>query len=648
MRGREGFDTAKVCMDSGNRDNKIRYHITFDRFIKSLHIQHVLLFLLLPLFLAILIMLNFRMVYRLSADNIEYDGEVRVKSYAGAYEDYLKTGLQTMEYVAYNVEHMLKTDAANAEILEFFERESEAFASETDSVTTGIYGYINGEFLDGSGWVPDEGYIPTERPWYVDAVTSDEEVNYVAPYVDEMTGDTIMTICRALSDGESVIAVDFKMNEIGDITDELRRRNVDYGKVILMDEDGTVIAHTDESEVGKNYFNEKKEPAISIAIKALSAAQERFEVHYDGKDDVIFSRPIGGGWYVLSQTSRQQTYDRVFNAIRGSLLAGISGTLIIFAVLTLMTFRRIESENLTANLESVAGIYAGMYKMNLKEDTVEEISCTSEDLRTVMAGKREEAGKTLRNLVDNLVDERSRADVYEFIDMNSINERMSSTDTLTIEFMNHTNIWCRGRFIVGEREPDGTIVSLIWMIEYIDEEKRRRDRLQYLSETDSLTGINNRGYGENRIRKLILEGDGGMFILFDVDKFKSFNDNYGHDLGDKVLISIANCMKRTFRENDIVMRLGGDEFAVFAPLVYSREGGGGIIIDRFLECVRAIRIEGIEDVPVEISVGVAFYKPEDEFAFDELYKRADKCTYESKNVYGTFVTYYEEEPLYKA
>ncbi|HCM91355.1 MAG TPA: hypothetical protein DIS78_02135, partial [Lachnospiraceae bacterium] len=219
VRGREGFDTAKVCMDSGNRDNKIRYHITFDRFIKSLHIQHVLLFLLLPLFLAILIMLNFRMVYRLSADNIEYDGEVRVKSYAGAYEDYLKTGLQTMEYVAYNVEHMLKTDAANAEILEFFERESEAFASETDSVTTGIYGYINGEFLDGSGWVPDEGYIPTERPWYVDAVTSDEEVNYVAPYVDEMTGDTIMTICRALSDGESVIAVDFKMNEIGDITD---------------------------------------------------------------------------------------------------------------------------------------------------------------------------------------------------------------------------------------------------------------------------------------------------------------------------------------------------------------------------------------------------------------------------------------------
>ena len=631
-------------MDIRNRDNgKVKYHISFEQFKNSLSIQHVLMFLLLPLFLAVIIMLNFRMVYRLTADNIEYDGEIRVKSYSVAYEDYLKTGLQTMEYVSYNVEHMLKTRESNADILEFFERESEAFAAETDSITTGIYGYVNGEFLDGSGWVPDDDYIPTERPWYVDAINSDDDFNYVSPYVDEMTGDTIMTICHQLSDKKSVIAIDFKMNEIGRITEELRQENVDYGKVIVLDEDGTVIAHSDEGEIGKNYFEEAEEPARSIAVKALTDKESRFDVKYEGRDDVFFSRPIGGGWYVLSQTSRQQTYDRVFDAIRGSLIAGILGTVIIFAVLIFMTFRRIEAENLTANLETVAGVYVGMFKMNLKDDTFEEISCGSPDLKAMTDGKRNDAKNMLRNLVGFLVDERSRADVYEFIDMDTINERMKTSDILTIEFMNHINIWCRGRFIVSERDEKGDIVRLIWMVEYIDEEKRRRDRLQYLSETDGMTGINNRGCGENRIRKLLVEGDGGMFMLFDVDKFKSFNDNYGHDVGDQVLISIANCMKRAFRDNDIVMRLGGDEFAVFTPLVYSREGGGGIIIDRFLECVRAIRIDGIEDVPIEISVGVAFYTPDDGFAFDELYKRADKCTYESKNKPGTYVTFYEEE-----
>lgn len=626
-------------------NSKIRYHISFKQFMASLSIKHALMFLFLPLFLLVLILLNFRMVYNLSSDNIEYDGEYRVKSYSVAYEDYLKPGLQTMEYVAYNTEHMLKTNAGNEEILKFFERETTAYASEVDSATTGIYGYINGEFLDGSGWVPDDDYVPTERPWYVDAVTSEDEVNYVSPYVDEMTGDTIMTICRCLSDGSSVIAVDFKMNELNNITEHVKKNTDKTGVVMVLDEDGTVIAHSDEREIGKNYFNVRTEPARSIAIKALNAGEERFEVSYDGKDDVFFSRPIGGGWYVLSQTSRQQTFSKVFNAVRGSLIAGILGTVIIFAVLIIMTIRRMESENLTFNLQTVASIYVGMYKMNLVEDTIEEISCTSEDLAAMMEGKREDAKYTMMNLVAFLTDERSRAEVYEFTDIDTLNERMKNVDTLTAEFMNHKSIWCRGRFIAAERDDKGNLVSVIWMIEYIDEEKRKRDRLQYLSETDRMTGINNRGCGENRIRKLLVDGDGGMFILFDVDKFKSFNDNYGHDVGDQVLIAIAECMKRAFRDNDIVMRLGGDEFAAFTPLVYSREGGGGIIIDRFLECMRAIRIDAIGDTPVDISVGVAFYGPDDSFSFDELYKRADKCTYNSKSIQGTFVTYYQEEDV---
>ncbi|MCR5405801.1 MAG: HD-GYP domain protein, partial [Lachnospiraceae bacterium] len=161
------------------------------------------------------------MLYRVTSDNISYGGEYRVKSYSVAYEDYLKPGLQLMEYVEYNVEHMFKTGASNEEILEFFGYESDSYAKEVNVDTTGVYGYINGEYLDGSGWVPDEDYEPTERPWYLDAVESRGEVTYVAPYVDEETGDTIMTIAKCLSDGISVVALDFKMNDLTLITDEL-------------------------------------------------------------------------------------------------------------------------------------------------------------------------------------------------------------------------------------------------------------------------------------------------------------------------------------------------------------------------------------------------------------------------------------------
>ena len=132
-----------------------------------------------------------------------------------------------------------------------------------------------------------------------------------------------------------------------------------------------------------------------------------------------------------------------------------------------------------------------------------------------------------------------------------------------------------------------------------------------------------------------------MFILLDVDHFKHINDTYGHAVGDKVLIAIADCLKRAFRNNDIVMRLGGDEFAAYAPFVLNRSGGD-LIVKRLLTLIDGIRIKEMKDVKVEISAGVAFYEPDDQFSFDELYKKADRCTYESKRHSGSRVTFYEE------
>ena len=73
--------------------------------------------------------------------------------------------------------------------------------------TNGIYAYINGEYLDGVGWVPDEDYVPTERPWYIDAVAGAGKVVVVDPYVDAQTGTTMVTLARLLNDGKSVVAV---------------------------------------------------------------------------------------------------------------------------------------------------------------------------------------------------------------------------------------------------------------------------------------------------------------------------------------------------------------------------------------------------------------------------------------------------------
>ncbi len=84
---------------------------------------------------------------------------------------------------------------------------------------------------------------------------------------------------------------------------------------------------------------------------------------------------------------------------------------------------------------------------------------------------------------------------------------------------------------------------------------------------DALTGLYNRGGGDQLIRESLKSGNCGSFILMDIDDFKHVNDQYGHGRGDEVLQEVANVLKNQFRridKEDIVMRMGGDEFIVYA------------------------------------------------------------------------------------
>ncbi|MDE6024758.1 MAG: sensor domain-containing diguanylate cyclase [Lachnospiraceae bacterium] len=160
----------------------------------------------------------------------------------------------------------------------------------------------------------------------------------------------------------------------------------------------------------------------------------------------------------------------------------------------------------------------------------------------------------------------------------------------------------------------------------VTEKKKMEQRLIILSQTDALTKINNRGSGEHQIEAILKGNVSGMFCLFDVDKFKSVNDTYGHTVGDKVLIEIANCLKRSFGNGDVIMRLGGDEFAVFAVGVCSEEEGRKRIEHFFAE-IEKISIEEMGNKGVCASLGAVLHKKENNETFDQLYQKADAVMY---------------------
>ncbi len=169
---------------------------------------------------------------------------------------------------------------------------------------------------------------------------------------------------------------------------------------------------------------------------------------------------------------------------------------------------------------------------------------------------------------------------------------------------------------------------------------REREALAVLAETDLMTGILNRGSGERKVIDALANGKSGMLCIMDIDNFKFINDNFGHDVGDKVIRGIADILSNEFRERDIVFRLGGDEYAVFAQNVVDPEAGA-MIIGRVFDKLQNISVPELNGHIVTISVGASFTDNEAKVDFEEIYKRADSCVYKSKADDGSAVTFYQ-------
>ncbi|WP_298693662.1 YfiR/HmsC family protein [uncultured Sulfuricurvum sp.] len=152
--------------------------------------------------------------------------------------------------------------------------------------------------------------------------------------------------------------------------------------------------------------------------------------------------------------------------------------------------------------------------------------------------------------------------------------------------------------------------------------------LNALSQTDHLTGLYNRRVlldrMENEIQKFTRYGTPFSMLFIDVDHFKTINDSYGHDKGDRVLKLIASLMNQHTRDTDVCVRWGGEEFMILAA---------NTDLDKSLKLAENFRelVEAFDfhlDANVTISIGVAAIEPGQNK--DELIKNADNALYMAK------------------
>ena len=173
------------------------------------------------------------------------------------------------------------------------------------------------------------------------------------------------------------------------------------------------------------------------------------------------------------------------------------------------------------------------------------------------------------------------------------------------------------------------IILTIYFLRRFTHSKKQADIYEKQSKIDSLTGVWNRRAGESHLVRLCQREAGGITDVFsiamlDIDLFKRVNDEFGHDVGDRVIVAICEKIQLGLRPTDMLCRWGGEEFI----LIFEH-----FDINKALDVCERIR-KSIEDTEIEdvgrltVSIGVAMFENDDVF---ELVKRGDVALYDAKH-----------------
>ncbi|MDP5337723.1 MAG: diguanylate cyclase, partial [Nodularia sp. (in: cyanobacteria)] len=167
-----------------------------------------------------------------------------------------------------------------------------------------------------------------------------------------------------------------------------------------------------------------------------------------------------------------------------------------------------------------------------------------------------------------------------------------------------------------------------------NELKLKEDHLRYLADHDPLTGLTNRKFFAEQLQESLIWAQDHNLLLgllfIDLDGFKQINDTLGHDIGDRLLISIAQRLSQTLRGSDTVSRLGGDEFTIILRSIPSVEVAAKIA-EKVLESIIApIVLEG-RTTRVSASIGISIY-PINSQNPKTLIRQADAAMYRAKHL----------------
>ncbi|RXI98756.1 diguanylate cyclase [Anaerobacillus alkaliphilus] len=166
------------------------------------------------------------------------------------------------------------------------------------------------------------------------------------------------------------------------------------------------------------------------------------------------------------------------------------------------------------------------------------------------------------------------------------------------------------------------------------------EELETLVITDHLTRLYARNFLDEKVQVSMEKDAYGCFLLFDIDDFKQINDVYGHQVGDDIIIQVANILKQNIKNTDIAARWGGEELAVYLPKVDLEVGA--IVAERIRK-----KVSRETSPPVTISCGISHWKQSNlDKSLKTLFNNADKALYSAKRTGKNVIVSFDKDTCY--
>jgi signal transduction histidine kinase/HPt (histidine-containing phosphotransfer) domain-containing protein len=278
---------------------------------------------------------------------IDLHSRSEMAAYQTALRSLILTHEDALQHVAVSVGMAIERGAGPDELQDILKSWTEALRNQKDirDIFVSVYGYLNGNYLDGTSWIPGEFYYPKTAPWMRGAITQ-SGIFHSKPYVDPRTGNAVTAVSMVIfdkkGDSRGVLALDYLLNPV---TEQIKQYKVaDTGYGILMDDSFNVLTYPESGYIGRHIEELPGYSGVYEKLKNLKDGVLIEAIEVDGAEHIGFFSLLENGWHLGIIAPMQYYYSEVRRMLPVIAVLSLTLALVLCSILIRLSAAKTHSE----------------------------------------------------------------------------------------------------------------------------------------------------------------------------------------------------------------------------------------------------------------------------------------------------------------